>query len=385
MDRTSEQDDGKGDWVHRRWTLVGTLSSIGWILPLAAFVGVLVAVPGRSGRAGGATLRDGSPTVGPACDQRSDFLPRTAPRVRELVGRHRGVVGLVVLDPVSRACFAIRPNDAFPAADLVAIPVMVDAFSRVVEGSTDVEAPLTMLEVDKVRGRGILHVMTAPKEVSVWDAIYLMVTVSDPTAVNLLLDKLRPRRVTERLASLGYPGTRVLGQVDADPLDSFDPPAVRRFGAAVTTPLETARLMARIHAGELVNEEWSETMAGILTEEFFRDGIVAAIPPTVEVAHKSASSPGVRHDCGIVRAATRPFVLCAMTRDNADDRRGAANEAVQLVSQVTALVYEELEGDGASDSGVAGRRTLRRTGLALVALLLLGVGLALLRRRREGG
>lgn len=287
------------------------------------------------GLASAAEGQDSDPSVEP-------FLSSISDTLHAMVEAHPGMVGFVVLDPNSDEIFEIDAETVFPAAGLMGVPVMIDLFHRVGEGVMTLEDPLALLPIDRTDGPGVLRQMTAPKELSVWDALYLMVTLGDNTATNLLLDKLRPRLVTERMRLLGLERTRLFMSANGDPEDSYSPAEAREYGMGSTTPKDMARMFAMLYNRELIAPDASDVMIGVLQDEFYSHGIQRAVPEGVLVAHKTDAFGSVRSDCGIVFAARRDFVICALTLDNEDRSRGIENAAFQLISALTRIVYDEL-------------------------------------------
>ncbi|MDH5589562.1 MAG: class A beta-lactamase-related serine hydrolase [Gemmatimonadota bacterium] len=264
------------------------------------------------------------------------------------------------MDPVNGDSFSIMGDEEFPSASLVKLGVMVDAFARVREGSLSLNDPLTLLALDQTGGSGVLQFLSTPRELTIWDAVFLMVTLSDNTATNLLLEKLRPRQVTERMRSLGLEHTRIFLPVNANAGESFDPEASRAFGLGVTTPVEIAALLTMLYRGELVDAEASEKMLGIMTRQFYREGIPRELPPEVAVAHKTGSLDRARNDCGVVYGPSRDFVICVMTKENEDQTWTYDNEAERLIAAISREVYEALNpetgrvGDGVTRHPVPG-------------------------------
>ncbi len=94
----------------------------------------------------------------------------------------------------------------------------------------------------------------------------------------------------------------------------------------------------------------SEEALRLMTQSSFRDGLVAGVPPGVEVAHKFGERhemDGGRiaahqlHDCGVVYHPRRPYLLCVMTRGHAL----AAQAAVIRALSAHAWAHVEAPGD----------------------------------------
>ncbi len=282
---------------------------------------------------------------------RQPFLASARPELKRLIKEHRGVVGLSVMDPNTGDMYAVNGDESFPSASVVKLAVMVDVYARVVEGQLRLNDPLTVLAIDRTGGSGVLQFMDAPLEITVWDAVFLMITLSDNTATNLLLAKLPPHAVTERMQKLGLPRTRIFVRVNADPEDSFAPDSAKAYGLGMTTPNEIASLLTMLYRRELVSPEASDAMMAVLRHQFYKEGLPRHLPPGVEVAHKTGSLAAARNDCGIVYAPVRPFVVCVLTKANEDRRWTRDNAAERLIGNITRVVYETLNPPAAATNG----------------------------------
>ncbi len=277
----------------------------------------------------------------PGRAETSQFVTRNRAEIERRVRTHRGVAGLTILDPATGERFEINGDEEFPSASLVKVPVLVDVFARVKEGTLKLLDPLSVLNIDRTSGSGVLQYLSLPKEITVWDAAYLMITVSDNVATNVLLEKLGPRAVTARMESYGFEHTRVFAEVNADPSESYEPAGSRAFGLGVTTPNEMAELFAMLARGEVVEPDASTQMLAILSRQFYLIGIQRFLPPEVPVAHKTGSLDRSRNDCGIVYGPRRQFVICVLTKNNRDVSWTYENEAEMLISDLARLAYEE--------------------------------------------
>lgn len=264
------------------------------------------------------------------------------PQLEERIAAHHGVVGLVLMDPTTGETLSLRGEERFPSASMIKIPVLYELMLRVEEGDLALDDPLTMLAGDRKPGSGILRHLSAPFALPVRDAALLMTAISDNTATNLLLEKLGPRQVSDRMASIGLPETRVFRKVFGDPEASFDPEGSERWGFGVTTPMDLTKLLAWIYREEAVTLDASSEMLRMLEAQQHRVGLPRHLPPEARVAHKTGSISAARHDCGIVYGPERDVVLCVMTRENEDRRYAWDNEAEGLQADLSRIVFEAL-------------------------------------------
>jgi beta-lactamase class A len=265
-------------------------------------------------------------------------LSELAPRLEARAAAHAGVVGLALIDLATGESFALRGDEPFPTASVIKVPILVEVFHRVEEGALRLDDPLVMLEADKQPGAGILQHMSAPHQLTVADAAFLMTALSDNTATNLIIDKVGIRAVGVRMEALGLAGTRLHSKL-FDRASSIDLEASARWGVGVTTPMEMARLFAMLYRGEAVSPEASERMLEMLRRQFYDHSIPRHLTG-VTVAHKTGSISASRSDCGIVYAGGRDFVICAFTKENEDRSWRIDNEAQVLIAELARMAYQ---------------------------------------------
>jgi beta-lactamase class A len=293
----------------------------------------------------------------PASAQDTDWDGLKA-RLEARIAQHSGVVGLVVLDPATNQSLSIRGGERFPTASNIKVPVLFQLFHQVEAGRIRLDDPLVMLDVDRVGGSGILQFFDAPLRISVKDAAFFMISQSDNTATNLIIDKLGIRAVNERMDSLGYPQTRLWAKVSRRRETAIDPDSSQAFGLGVTTPMESARMFASLYRGEAVSAEASRQMIAMLREQAWGyNEIPRYLPSGVVVAHKTGSVSATRNDCGIVYAARprgqgifdppapggRDYVICVHTDRNQDQGwQPVDNAAEVLIGELSRIVWAAL-------------------------------------------
>ena len=100
---------------------------------------------------------------------------------------------------------------------------------------------LTVLERHKVSGCGPTAGIPSGQTQTVRELLENMITISDNTATNILLDRIIIRRVWEKMEALGLRNTKVHSKsflrIASVAMDSSV-----KYGLGVTTPNEMARL-----------------------------------------------------------------------------------------------------------------------------------------------
>lgn len=228
---------------------------------------------------------------------------------------HHGVTGYAIHNLDTGERLSRRGDETFPTASLVKVPVMVTVYDLVAKGQLRLDDPLTLLEIDKVGGSGVLHLLHNGLGLTVRDATALMIAVSDNTATNLLLDRILIRRVWAKMEALGLPHTKVHHKVSMW-ASSVAPDSTRKYGLGVTTPTEMATLFGLIANGRAVSPAADSAMLALLDANQDGDRMQRYVTG-VRNPHKTGSVDASRTECTIYFLQSR-VVACALTRENAD-------------------------------------------------------------------
>ncbi|MBX6363550.1 MAG: serine hydrolase [Gemmatimonadetes bacterium] len=267
-------------------------------------------------------------------------LSELRPALEARIAKHKGTVGLALLDPKSGELLAIRGDETFPTASVIKVPILVTLFHRIAKGDLKLSDPVVMLDVDRMPGSGVLRLFDAPHQMTVKDAATLMIALSDNTATNLIIDKVGIRTVNARMDTLGLPHTKLWAKVFQRSATSIAPDSSAKYGLGVTTPVEIAKLLAMIYRGEAVSAEASKMMLDMLDRQFYGQiEIPRYMPADVEVAHKTGEDSGTRNDVAIVRDPKgRDYILAVLTKNNADDSWRLDNDAAVLIGDLARIV-----------------------------------------------
>ncbi len=163
------------------------------------------------------------------------------------------------------------------------------------------------------------------------ELIARMITVSSNLASNLLLEELRPERVTALM--------RALGTQDLEVLRGFeDKLAYRRGLNNSATASGFLHIFTKLARRSIISLEDSDEMIGILSMQQFNEMIPARLPAGTRVAHKTGWAADYYHDVGIIYPpATQPLVLCILTKGYRETEEADAHA---FVAELARLIYE---------------------------------------------
>jgi len=247
--------------------------------------------------------------------------------ILELASSAGGAFGIAAKDLSTGRQILLNADREFVAASIIKIPIMVEGFKQAEEGRIRLQAKVKLTDTDKVGGAGILRVMSQGIKIPVIDLIRLMIVISDNTASNILLDLLGIERVNHTMQELGFRGITLRRKFMTLP---------QRVPAANSvTPQDITGLLEKIARGQVVSRRACEEMVKIMKEQQYNDLIPALIQVSddkeeslvgqmqkVEIAHKTGSVSGVRHDAAIVYTGSADYVVTILTSDLPDIHRG---------------------------------------------------------------
>jgi beta-lactamase class A len=262
-------------------------------------------------------------------------------KLDSIVDAHHGIIGYSIIDIENGVRMSRRGDETFSTASLIKVPILVTVYDLVAKGQLSLNDPLTVLKIDQVPGSGLLQFMHNGTEITVQDAAWLMITVSDNTATNLLLDRIIIRRVWAKMDSLGLHNTKVHSKSflrnSSVAMDSSI-----KYGLGVTTPNEMAHLYELMALGKAVNPAADSAMLDIM-EHNQDDGKMQRYVYGVRAAHKTGDTDKVRTECSLFYLRNR-IVLCALSKENVDMRYAIDNEAHIAIGRIAEAVVNAWGG-----------------------------------------
>lgn len=187
------------------------------------------------------------------------------------------------------------------AASVIKLTVMAELFRRFETGELDRDLKLTVKDEDRVPICGVLTLMHTGMEVTPVDLCWLMITISDNMATNLLIDLLGIESIQENNRRLGLEGVSISRKL-------FDRRPGYREKMNFVSAAGIGKLLEMIWKGELVSRQASKEMMEMLLAQQCTNKMPLLLGEGA-AAHKTGEDEGITHDVGIV-FAKRPFIVC---------------------------------------------------------------------------
>jgi beta-lactamase class A len=252
-------------------------------------------------------------------------------KLDSIADAHHGILGYTVIDMENGVRMSRRGDETFPTASLIKVAILVTVYDLVAKGQLSLDDPLTVLKIDQVPGSGIIQYLHNGVVLTVRDAAWLMTTISDNTATNLLLDRIIIRTVWNKMDSLGLHNTKVHSK-SFKRSSSVAMDSSVKYGLGVTTPNEMARLYELLAQGKAVNPSADSAMLDILEHNENFDKL-QRFNYGVRAAHKSGETDQVRNECSLFYLRNR-IIVCALTKENVDKRYTVDNEAHVAIARM---------------------------------------------------
>lgn len=238
--------------------------------------------------------------------------------IRGVVQDTDAVVGVAVLDLTDQRAFYLNADAVYPAASTIKIAVLGELYRQHerANGASGAGAKLddlyTVNPKDLVGTEGVLQIMTpGVTRLTNRDLATLVVALSDNSATNVLIDRVRMDNVNKWLAGLGLKETRLRRHM-------LDLAAAREGRENTATPRELVMLLKAIYDGRAFGKETTDSFLTLLSAQ--KSGYVTRfLPVETRVANKPGNLDAVRNDAGIVFAPGRPFAIAVMVTFASND------------------------------------------------------------------
>lgn len=213
------------------------------------------------------------------------------------------------------------------AASMIKIPVFVAYLMAVERKDLSADQELTITPAQVAGGSGFLQWRPAGSKVKAGEAAELMITHSDNTATNMIIDALGGiDEVNHAIKRFGMAATRI-----KNPLPDFE-------GSNLTSPYDLVYLLARVDRGDFISDESRRLMYRTMERVRTRTLLPQGLPPGARISHKTGDIASMVGDAGIVTTQSgMRYAIAVQVGRPRNDRR-----ANQLVRDISRLVYQSL-------------------------------------------
>ena len=227
--------------------------------------------------------------------------------IRQRMEHIPGHTGFYYLNLVTNAEYGVREDETFGAASVFKLPLYMHVLAECAAGRMSMDEKLTVTIADKVPICGALTLFTDNIEVDVRTLCNLMISISDNTATNKLIDYSTITGAQEGFRRMGLEKTQLTRKL-------FDRTASRAGLRNVICPKEIGQLLAMLYRGDFVSAAVCKEAIDTLLLQQVDHKLNGRICGVVSIAHKTGEDDQLSNDVGIVYAP-QPFVICFAGHD----------------------------------------------------------------------
>ena len=228
---------------------------------------------------------------------------------------------------------SFNADEPMCAASVIKLTIMAELFRQIREGELDPRRTLRIGDADRVPICGVLTFMHTGMEVTPEDLCWLMITISDNMATNMLIDLLGIEKIQANICRLGLKGVELNRKL-------FEKRPEYRAKTNYITAASIGKLLELIYRGELVSPEASRRMMEMLLAQQCTNTIPLLLPGEGLAAHKTGEDTGITHDVGVLMAQ-RPCIVCFCNWKLQPGEEGRMN---RLIGELTREIWDAQGG-----------------------------------------
>ena len=193
------------------------------------------------------------------------------------------------------------------SASMIKVFIMAAVMEKVKQGELTLDEPIPLNAYDIVGGAGVIAGYGPGMSFPLRDVMELMITYSDNTATNMIIDRIGGEVINDYMRRNGYSDS-FLGR------KMMYHTALAGNGENYSSVRDLGIFFTRLYNHQCVDEKLDQIMIDILLKQTDIDCFPAALPDK-KVSHKTGALDDVYDDGGIIYSKNGDAVLVIMTEN----------------------------------------------------------------------
>jgi beta-lactamase class A len=232
---------------------------------------------------------------------------------------------IFLADLDTKGFVSIQGKNPIASASTIKLPILVAFFQDVDRGKIALEEELTLTKEVIAKGSGDMQKQPVGTKFSALETADKMMTISDNTATNMLIQRLGGMEVlNQRFIKLGLTATKL-----HNPLPDLD-------GTNTTSPEDLGNLLVKIAHGKLISlrsrDRLLEIMRNIVKDTLLPQGL----EPGAVIAHKTGDIESVLADVGMIDMPSGKRYIAAILVK----RPTNSPQAQEFIQQASRVAYQ---------------------------------------------
>ena len=218
-----------------------------------------------------------------------------------------GHVGFYYKNLVSGLEYGVGAEEAYSAASVIKLPLYLYLLQQAALGKLDMSEKLAVKESDKVPVCGALTLFTGEVEADIRTLCNLMISLSDNTATNVLIEYCGIETLQKAFREMGMEKTVLRRKL-------FDMRKALEGICNTICPKEMGMLLEQLYNKEFADKAACKEAMDILLQQQVDHKLNGKLGGIVPIAHKTGEDDNLSNDVGIVYGEN-PFVICFAGHD----------------------------------------------------------------------
>lgn len=240
--------------------------------------------------------------------------------IESIIKQFSGKVGIIVKVD-GEEIFSKNENKIFQSASLIKLFILEALLEKISLGELSYSDKKIVDSTDKVPGFGVLKILDDNLNITIKDLATLMITLSDNTATNMLIDILGTDYIQNFIERRDYHETQLQRKM-------YDSDARERGLDNFTSVRDTLKVLENLYC--------DETALFILKNQLCNSKIPLYFFRKVEIAHKTGDLTDIEHDAGRIFFKNSFVDLIILTE-------GENKEGVLLNNRLGEYIYENFK------------------------------------------
>jgi beta-lactamase class A len=255
-------------------------------------------------------------------------------QIQELVDSQSNLTtGVFLIDVDTGGYFSINGEQIFPSASTIKVPILVALFQAVDEGKIRLDEELTLEKQHIAKGSGELQDRKPGSKFTVLETATKMITISDNTATNMLIERLGGLEVlNQQFQSWGLKDTVINNNL----------PDLE--GTNTSSAKDLVNLMSQIDRAGLVSLKSRDRILHIMELTENNTLLPQGLESGTIIAHKTGTLNSLLADVGSIDLSNgQRYIIAVMVKYSGKQRAGE-----KLIKDISSLTSQYFLGNSVS-------------------------------------
>jgi beta-lactamase class A len=286
-------------------------------------------------------MRPETPTI----EDRAQLQNYIHERSTEIEGRLGIFIGFPESDDSFDIVATINPETAFASASVIKLPILHALYDRHQDDLAKLSEPHGLKDRNCVGGSGLYHLLGDVKP-SLRDLARAMISISDNTATNELIDYLGFKGINNQAELLGMTETKLQRRmmVSLSDNDLMSKLEINGEPANTIAPKDCAQFFSDLIQEKTLSTEAYDELRIPLREQKHVSIFPRYLPYETHIEHKTGSLPTAALDTGLIvaggAAEDRPLLYAVFV-----DQMDQGADGADFIAEIGDAVYAWLKSD----------------------------------------